>query len=50
MRTFRNAESNESTLRLLNTTKVDFSERVKTEKKKNFPNITFGIIQVISYL
>ena len=42
MRTLKNAESNESTLRLLNSTKVDFSDRVKIEKKKNFPNLTFG--------
>lgn len=44
MQTLKNAESYESTLRLINTQKVDFSERVKIEKKKNFPNSTFGII------
>lgn len=44
IKTIKNAESNESTLRMLYSNKIDSSDKVKVEKKKSFPYLTFGII------
>jgi len=50
IKTIKNAESNESTLRMLYSHKVDNSDKVKVEKKKSFPFLTFGIIKSLYFL
>jgi hypothetical protein len=52
MKTIRNAESNESTLRLINTTTIKMDDRniSKLGKKKGFPCLTFGILKNFLYM